>query len=93
MQDVSDEREVSDLRSNEEKDWGREQARGLRNLKSFNSPFSAAFFSGMIDVCYGAYEMMSVDLILSVLTEERLVGLWYVMTKNDLKNTVIMWII
>lgn len=51
---VSDKEEVSDLKSNEEKDGDREQARGLHNLKSFNSPFSAAFFKRMSYVFYGA---------------------------------------
>lgn len=53
-EDVSDKEELSDLKSNEEKDGGREQARGLHNLKSFISPFSAAFFKRMSYVFYGA---------------------------------------
>lgn len=42
-EDVS-EKEVPDLKTDEEKDGGRDQARRLRTLTSFNAPFSAAGF-------------------------------------------------
>lgn len=53
-EDVSEKEEVSDLKSDEEKDGGRDQARALPNLKSFNAPFSAAAFKRMSDVFNGA---------------------------------------